>query len=141
MRESWKWKKNLDLIWRYCCEKRDAAEGCCKEYRKREKDILFIDAGLEYEKGKNQNRLRDEDIEKICDAYKNRKDIEKYSKKASIEEIRENEYNLNISRYIDSFEDEERINLKSIIKEIHVLEKENTKLNNKLENILKDIKL
>ena len=72
---------------------------------------------------------------------KDRKDIEKYSKKASIEEIRENEYNLNISRYIDSFEDEKRINLKSIIKEIHVLEKENTELNNKLENILKDIKL
>ncbi|MEI0603237.1 type I restriction-modification system subunit M [Brachyspira alvinipulli] len=108
---------------------------------RKEKDILFIDAGLEYEKGKNQNRLRNDDIEKIYDAYKNRKDIEKYSKKASIEEIRENEYNLNISRYIDSFEDEEPINLKSIIKEIDVLEKENAKLNNKLENILKDIKL
>ncbi|WP_028328737.1 type I restriction-modification system subunit M [Brachyspira alvinipulli] len=107
---------------------------------RKEKDILFIDAGLEYEKCKNQNRLRDEDIEKIYNTYKNRKDIEKYSKKASIEEIKENEYNLNISRYIDSFEEEERINLKRIIKEIDALEKENAELNNKLENILKDIK-
>ena len=108
---------------------------------RKEKDILFIDASVEYEKGKNQNRLRDEDIEKIVKAYKDRKDIEKYSKSASLEEIKENEYNLNIPRYIDSFEDEEHVDLQSINKEITALEKERENLNVKLEDFLKDIKL
>ena len=108
---------------------------------RKEKDILFIDASVEYEKGKNQNRLREEDIEKIAQAYKDRKDIEKYSRRASIEEIKENEYNLNIPRYIDSFEDEDNVNLKSINKEIDVLYKEHDDLSMKLGSILKDIKL
>lgn len=108
---------------------------------RKEKDILFIDASVEYEKGKNQNHLRDEDIEKIVKAYKDRKDIEKYSKSASLEEIKENEYNLNIPRYIDSFEDEEHVDLQSINKEITALEKERENLSVKLEDFLKDIKL
>lgn len=78
------------------------------------KDILFIDASNDFEKSKNQNNLRDEDIDKIIKTYKERKDIEKYAHLASIEEIRENDFNLNIPRYVDTFEEEEAIDLEEI---------------------------
>ena len=78
------------------------------------KDILFIDASNEFEKGKNQNTLTDDNISKIVETYHNRVDIPKYSHVASIEEIRENDYNLNIPRYVDTFEEEEEINLDEI---------------------------
>ncbi|MFC6314086.1 type I restriction-modification system subunit M [Lapidilactobacillus achengensis] len=78
------------------------------------KDILFIDASKEFEKGKNQNHLTDANIEKIIHAYHERKDVAKYAHLASIEEIRENEYNLNIPRYVDTFEEEEPIDLNEV---------------------------
>lgn len=108
---------------------------------RKEKDVLFIDASKECEKGKNQNRLRDEDVEKIYKAYKDRKDIEKYSKVVNLKEIEDNEYNLNIPRYIDSFEDEDNIDLKSIREEISKLEAERDSLDSSIAKILKDIKL
>lgn len=108
---------------------------------RKEKDVLFIDASKECEKGKNQNRLRDEDVEKIYKAYKDRKDIEKYSKVVSLKEIEDNEYNLNIPRYIDSFEDEDNVDLKSIREEIRKLEAERDSLDSSIAKILKDIKL
>jgi len=67
---------------------------------RKNKDVLFIDASREYEDGKNQNRLRQQDIEKIYDTYTKRKTIDKYSYVASIDEIKENDYNLNIPRYV-----------------------------------------
>jgi len=78
------------------------------------KDILFIDASNEFDKGKNQNRLSEENIQKIVNTYHNRVDIDKYAHLASIEEIRENEYNLNIPRYVDTFEEEEPIDLNEV---------------------------
>ncbi|MFT8670025.1 MAG: type I restriction-modification system subunit M [Liquorilactobacillus hordei] len=78
------------------------------------KDILFIDASNEFEKGKNQNRLSDENINKIVETYRNRVDVDKYAHLASIDEIRENEYNLNIPRYVDTFEEEEPIDLQEV---------------------------
>jgi len=77
-------------------------------------DILFIDASQEFEKEKNQNKLTDENIEKIMKTYHNRIDVDKYAHLASIEEIRENEYNLNIPRYVDTFEEEKPIDLGQI---------------------------
>lgn len=71
------------------------------------KDILFIDASNEFEKGKNQNRLSDNNIEKIISTYRERKDVPKYAHLASIEEIRQNDYNLNIPRYVDTSEEPE----------------------------------
>ena len=88
-----------------------------KKCRNNEDDILFIDASQEYEKIKNQNKLRPEDIEKIVTTYKNREEIEKYSHKATIEEIEENDYNLNIPRYVDTFEEEEPIDLDEVVRE------------------------
>lgn len=69
-------------------------------------DILFIDAIKDFEKGKNQNILRDKDIDKIMDVYVKRQNIDKYAHVASLDEIKENEYNLNIPRYVDTFEKE-----------------------------------
>lgn len=82
------------------------------------KDILFIDASNEFEKGKNQNRLTDENINRIIETYKQRKDVDKYAHLASIEEIRENDYNLNIPRYVDTFEEEEAIDLNEVNKQL-----------------------
>jgi type I restriction enzyme M protein len=72
---------------------------------------------------KTQNVLRPEDINKIITAYKERKDEEKYSHVALLSEIAENDYNLNIPRYVDTFEEEEAVNLKAVSKELKNLEK------------------
>lgn len=89
-------------------------------------DVLFIDASGEgnYEKGKNQNILRECDIQKIYEIYKKREDVKKYCHKASLEEIRVNEYNLNIPRYVDTFEQEEEISVSDLAKEIRDTENE-----------------
>ena len=78
------------------------------------KDIFFIDASNDFEKGKNQNKLSEENINKIIAAYRERKDIPKYAHLASIEEVRQNEYNLNIPRYVDTTEEEEEIDINKI---------------------------
>lgn len=78
------------------------------------RDVLFIDASNEFEKGKNQNNLSDENITKIIETYRNRQDVDKYAHVASLEEIKENDYNLNIPRYVDTFEEEEELDLDEI---------------------------
>lgn len=89
-----------------------------KKCRQDDEDVLFIDASKEFERGKNQNKLTLENIAKIYDTYKNRKEVERYSHKATLEEIKENEYNINISRYVDSFEEEEPVDIEKISKEL-----------------------
>lgn len=81
---------------------------------KKTKDILFIDASGEFEKVKNQNRLKPENIEKIVETYKTREDVEKYAHVASLDEIKANDFNLNIPRYVDTLEQEEEIDLAEI---------------------------
>ena len=68
----------------------------------------------EFEKGKNQNRLSDNNIEKIISTYRERKDVPKYAHLASIEEIRQNDYNLNIPRYVDTSEEEKEIDINEV---------------------------
>lgn len=101
------------------------------------KDILFIDASNEFKKGKNQNLLTDENIEKIFNCYKNREEIEKYSHKASIEEIQENEYNLNIPRYVDTFEEEEEIDIGEVIRQLKQDDKEILELEEEINKQLR----
>src|SRR5690625_4183883 len=86
-----------------------------KKDRKR-KDVLFIDASGEgnYEKGKNQNKLREQDIGKIVETYDNWETIDKYSYVATLDEIKENDYNLNIPRYVDTFEEEEPVDMEQV---------------------------
>lgn len=93
-----------------------------KKCREHSDNILFIDASNDYEKAKNQNYLTNENIEKIIDTYANRKEIEKYSHLASLDEIKENDYNLNIPRYVDTFEEEEVIDLDKVSSELKQLE-------------------
>lgn len=85
---------------------------------KKEDDILFINAGEHYVKGKRQNSLEDKHIDKIVETYQHRYEIERYSRKVSMEEIEKNGYNLNISRYVDISEDEVPIDLKVVNKKL-----------------------
>lgn len=87
-------------------------------------DVIFIDASREFEQGKNQNRLRDSDIEKIVGTYKNFQTVERYAYRATNGEIKENDFNLNIPRYVDTFEDEEEIDIQEVQREIADLEKQ-----------------
>ena len=95
-----------------------------KKCREENDDILFIDASKDFEKVKNQNKLRQEDIDKILNTYENRLEIEKYSHKASMEEIEENDFNLNIPRYVDTFEEEEPIDLKDVVNSLRQINEE-----------------
>ena len=85
-------------------------------------NILFIDASEHYEKAKNQNYLREEDIDKIINTYINRETIDKYSYVATLDEVKENDYNLNIPRYVDTFEEEEPIDLDEVADEIQAID-------------------
>lgn len=78
------------------------------------RDILFIDASREFIKSKNQNNLGQEHIDKIIETYKQRQDVDKYAHVASLDEIKDNDYNLNIPRYVDTFEEEEEIDLVAV---------------------------
>ena len=112
-----------------------------KKCRENEDNILFIDASKEFEAGKNQNRLRDEDVDKIIETYKNREEIEKYSHVASLQEVEENEYNLNIPRYVDTFEEEEEIDIKQVQQELKELDKQIEEVDKELNVYLKELGL
>ncbi|MET3211352.1 UNVERIFIED_CONTAM: type I restriction-modification system DNA methylase subunit [Paenibacillus sp. PvR008] len=101
------------------------------------KDILFIDASNEFEKGKNQNKLTDKNINKIIETYRNRVDVDKYARVASLEEIKENEFNLNIPRYVDTFEEEQVINLAEVSKLLEQDKQEIAELEAKINEQLK----
>ena len=93
-----------------------------KKCRENSDDILFIDASNEFEKVGKQNVLRQEHIDKIIDTYGNRKTIDKFSYVSNVDELIENEYNLNIPRYVDTFEEEEPIDLNAVSSELKSLE-------------------
>lgn len=91
---------------------------------RRKRDVLFVDASREFEPGKRQNRLRDADIAKIVATVRARREEVKYAHVASLDEIAKNEFNLNIPRYVDTFEDEEPVDLKATQRRIEELEAE-----------------
>lgn len=114
---------------------------------KKDKNILFIDASKEFENGKNQNKLRPQDIEHIVSTYRKFSTGElkegiaedKYAYVATPEEIAENDYNLNIPRYVDTFEEEEEIDIVAIQKEIDVLETELKEVQAKMKQYLSEL--
>jgi type I restriction enzyme M protein len=112
-----------------------------KKCRENENNVLFVDASKEYEAGKNQNRLRDEDIDKIINTYKERKNIDKYSYIATLDEIKENDYNLNIPRYVDTFEEEEEIDIQEVQKELKEIDKQIDETDKQLNIYLKELGL
>lgn len=93
-----------------------------KKCRVHDDDILFIDASQYFEKVGNQNTLTDEHVAKIVETYQRRETIEKYSYVASLDEVEENNYNLNIPRYVDTFEEEETVDIEVVASELKALE-------------------
>lgn len=104
-----------------------------KKCRENPENVLFIDASKHFVKNKNQNKLRDEDIEKIITTLRGRKTEDKYSYVATLDEIKENDYNLNIPRYVDTFEEEEEIDLDAVVAEIRRLDAESKELDAKIK--------
>jgi type I restriction enzyme M protein len=93
-----------------------------KKCREQPEDVLFVDASAYFEKAKNQNYLRDGDVDKIIATYRDRVEEEKYSYRAPLAEIEENDFNLNIPRYVDTFEEEESIDLGAISLELRQID-------------------
>ncbi|PWL08126.1 type I restriction-modification system subunit M [Methanosphaera cuniculi] len=103
-----------------------------KKNRSLDEPVLFIDASEEFEKGKKQNILTDEHVDKIVDTYVNREEIERYSYLASMDEIIENDFNLNIPRYVDTFIPEPEIDLDEVHDEICRIDAEMEKIDKEL---------
>lgn len=110
-----------------------------KKCRKDDEDILFIDASKDFEKGKNQNYLSDESITKIFETYKSRSEVDKYSHKATVDEIKENEHNLNIPRYVDTFEEEDIIDIESVATKLKQLNLDELDIQNKIAALSKEL--
>ncbi|WP_242302725.1 type I restriction-modification system subunit M [Bacillus cereus group sp. BfR-BA-01361] len=103
------------------------------------KDVLFIDASNDFTKEKNQNVLENAHIDKILDAYKRREDIEKYAYVASFDEIVENDFNLNILLYVDTFEEEEPISLAAVAKDMQEIQKQIANSNQVLAQVMQEL--
>jgi type I restriction enzyme M protein len=108
---------------------------------KEREDVLFIDASKGFEKGTRQNKLRDEDISKIVETFEAFEEIDKYSYVASPGELEENDYNLNIPRYVDTFEPDEEVDINEVQKEIESLQNEMSKVQNKMNEYLSKLEL
>jgi type I restriction enzyme M protein len=117
---------------------------CILVFKKCKEDpdhILFIDACKEFEKVKNQNILREKHIDKIVETYRNRTVIQKYSYLATLQEVVENDYNLNIPRYVDTFEAEEEIDIQVVMQEIKSLEAKRAELDKEIDVYFKELGL
>jgi type I restriction enzyme M protein len=112
-----------------------------KKCRENPEDILFIDASAHFEKVKNQNVLRDTDIDRIIAAYRDRTETEKFSHRASMDEIAENDYNLNIPRYVDTFEEEEPVDLDAVLAELKAIDAEMAGLDSTIAGHCKELGL
>lgn len=103
------------------------------------RDVLFIDASKKFEKGKKQNAMTDEHIDAIINLYHKRETVDKESYLASFEDVEKNDFNLNIPRYVDTFEKEEEIDLKELLTEMKQTDDEIEKTKNELVSCLKDL--
>lgn len=110
-----------------------------KKCRQKADSVLFIDASQSFEKGKNQNHLSDEDVEKIVNTYRNREELEKFSHNATLEEIADNDYNLNIPRYVDTFEEEAPIDLDQVQQDLADIDKEIANIEQEINGYLKEL--
>lgn len=110
-----------------------------KKNRKKPEEILFIDASNEFTKWKKTNELNEDNINKIVETYKDRKEVDKYSRNVKMGEIIENDYNLNIPRYIDTSEPEVIIDIDEVNKEIKEIDKEMEEVNKLIEKDCKEL--
>jgi type I restriction enzyme M protein len=102
-------------------------------------DVLFIDASREFQSGKNQNTLLDEQVDRIVATYDQRKNVSKYAHAAKLKEIEENDFNLNIPRYVDTFEAEAEIDIGVVQAEIEQLEGDLAQVRKKMAKYLKEL--
>lgn len=114
-----------------------------KKCRKADDNIVFIDASGEdnFIKEGTQNKLREQDITRIVEAYANRQEIEKYCHLASLDEIAENDYNLNIPRYVDTFEEEEIIDVNDVTERLKAINTELETVDKKLVDFCKELNI
>ena len=103
------------------------------------RDVLFIDASKKFEKGKKQNAMTDEHIDSVLELYNNRETVDKESYLASFEDIEENGFNLNIPRYVDTFEKEEEIDLDELLVKISSTDEEIKKTQTEFLSMLKEL--
>ena len=103
------------------------------------RDVLFIDASQMFDKGKKQNSMNDEHINSVMELYKNREPVEKQSYLASFEDIEKNDFNLNIPRYVDNFEEEEEIDLNEILSDMAKTDEELDKVQGEFVSLLKEL--
>lgn len=108
---------------------------------KKTEDILFIDASKEFEEGKKQNKLRKEDIDKIVSTYQKWETTDKYSYVANREEIEDNDFNLNIPRYVDTFEEEDPVDIAEVQQNIEELEVDLVSIKREMAEYLKELDL
>jgi len=101
--------------------------------------VLIVDAEKDFSEGKNQNSLRYQDIQKIVKAYDNFKDVEGFARIVSLKEIEENEFNLNVRRYIENGDKEEEIDVSAVRKELAALEEERMEINKEVEKYLNEL--
>lgn len=111
----------------------------CLKKNREPKDILFIDAQNLFEKNGKQNVMTNCHVEKIIDAYRNRRNVEKLCSVVSLEKIEYNDFNLNIPRYVDTSEEKEKIDLKTEVSDIIQIDEEITKINHELAGMIKNI--
>ena len=107
----------------------------------KQRDVVFIDASREFESGKNQNTLTEVQLEKIVTTYQQRQDVDKYAHVAPFEEIKENDFNLNIPRYVDTFEEEAEVDITAVQKTILNLENELQKVKKKMAESMVELGL
>jgi type I restriction enzyme M protein len=112
-----------------------------KKQRENPDDILFIDASLGFEKVGNQNYLRPEHVERIVSTYRKRESIERFSQVADLSEVVENDYNLNIPRYVDSFDAEEAVDLEAVAEKLAAMENEINHTNAILSAFCSELKI
>lgn len=112
-----------------------------KKCRKNPDDVLFIDASKHFEKSKNQNRLRPSGIDNIIETYHERKTEDKYSYVAKLDEIKENDHNLNIPRYVDTFEEEAEINFDKVVAEIRQIDSDIIEIDEKITGFCKELEI
>lgn len=107
--------------------------------QERKDHVFFLYGASDFQEGKKQNKLRPEDIQKIVEAFQEYKEDKKYCRPVTLDEIRENDYNLNITRYIDITEEEEKIDVQKVIAELEVLKQEYHETEDKVQEYLKEL--
>lgn len=112
-----------------------------KKCKENPEDVLFIDASKGFEKVKTQNILREQHIDQIVETYRKRTVTKKYSYRATLQEIADNDFNLNIPRYVDTFEAEEEIDIHAVMREIKELEAKRAELDKEIEVYFKELGL